>query len=180
MRYIPALSLLLALPACGQDAAAPDQAAAAKPGGKALAAAIADNSELKTLSDALASTGLSAVFDGKASYTVLAPTDGAFAALGDKGKALSDPEQKPALAAVLRDHIVPGTLTPEDIAKAIKASGGKPVKMRTVGEGTVSFAKDGEAITVTASDGSTAKLEGAAIAASNGVALPIDAVLKKV
>ncbi|MGH6786241.1 MAG: fasciclin domain-containing protein [Novosphingobium sp.] len=180
MRYIPALALLLALSACGQDAAAPDQADAAKPGDKALAAAIADSGELKTLSGALASTGLAAVFDGKASYTVLAPTDGAFAALGDKGKALGEPEQKPALAAVLRDHIVPGTLTPEDIAKAIEASGGKPVKMRTVGEGTVSFAKDGEAITVTAADGSTARIEGAAIAANNGVALPISGVLKKV
>ena len=111
---------------------------------------------------------------------MLAPTDGAFAALGDKGKALSEPEQKPALAAVLRDHIVPGTLTPEDISKAIDAAGGKPVKMRTVGEGTLSFAKDGEAITVTAADGSTARIEGKAIAANNGVALPISGVLKKV
>lgn len=180
MRYLPALALLLALPACGQDASTPDKSEAAKPQSKALSAAIADSADLKTLSGALASTGISAVFDGKASYTVLAPTDGAFAALGDKGKALSQPEEKPALAAVLRDHIVPGTLTREDIAKAIEASGGKPVKMRTVGEGTVSFAKSGDDITVTGADGSTAKIEGAAIAANNGVALPISAVLKKV
>lgn len=180
MRYLPALALLLALPACGQDASTSEQAAATKPDGKALTAAIADAGQLKTLSGALASTGISAVFDGQASYTVLAPTDGAFAALGDKGKALNEPEQKPALAAVLRDHIVPGTLTAEDIGKAIDAGGGKPVTMRTVGEGTLSFAKDGDAITVTASDGSTAKIDGAAIAASNGVALPISGVLKKV
>ncbi len=180
MRYLPALALLFALPACGQDASTPGETAATKPGDKALSAVIADNGELKTFSGALASTGISAVFDGKASYTVFAPTDGAFAALGEKGKALGTPEQKPALAAVLRDHIVPGTLTPEDIGKAIDAGGGKPVKMRTVGEGTLSFARDGETITVTAADGSTAKIEGAAIAASNGVALPISGVLKKV
>ena len=60
MRILPALALLLALPACGQDAKTPEQAAATKPDGKALTAAIADNGELETLSSALASTGISA------------------------------------------------------------------------------------------------------------------------
>ena len=83
------------------------------------------------------------------------------------------------LAAVLRGHVLPGMLTTGDIAKAIDANGGKAVSMRTMGTGTVNFARNGPDLTVTADDGSSAKLSGAGMSASNGAVLPIDAVLKK-
>ena len=70
-------------------------------------------------------------------------------------------------------------LTTADIGKAIDANGGKPITMRTMGTGTVSFARNGSDLAVTADDGSSAKLSGAGMAASNGAVLPIDAVLKK-
>ena len=173
---------LMLLPACKKDAAADGSAGAeaAKPGSDTLAKAIGSASNLSTVAAALKSTGLDAVFDGKASYTVLAPTDQAFAALGDKKASLTAPENGAALATALRDHIVPGTLTPADIAKAIDAAKGEPVKMRTVGNGELSFAKSGSTITVTAPDGSTAKFAGDAVAAKNGVAIPIDGLLKKI
>jgi uncharacterized surface protein with fasciclin (FAS1) repeats len=174
---------LLLLPACKQDNAPGSSAAttdASKPGDTTLAKAIGSASNLSTVAAALKATGLDAVFDGNASYTVLAPTDEAFGALGDKKAMLTAPENGAAMAAALRDHIVPGTLTPADIGKAIDAAKGEAVKMRTVGNGELAFTKSGSTITVTAPDGSSAKFAGDAVPAKNGVAIPIDALLKKI
>ena len=43
----------------------------------------------------------------------------------------------------------------------------------------VTFSKEGDGIMVTSEDGSRAMLSGDAVRASNGVALPVDGVLKK-
>lgn len=153
--------------------------AAVTPNGTLLSGLEGDP-HLSTVTSALKSTGIAGVFDGKASYTLIAPTDEAFARLGDAGKQLAKPEQKAALAAILRDHIVPGYLTAQDISKAIAAAGGRPVRMRTMGTGRLSFTRSGSDIVVTARDGSTGKLVGEAIAGKTGIALPVDTVLKKV
>jgi uncharacterized surface protein with fasciclin (FAS1) repeats len=120
------------------------------------------------------------VFANAGSYTLLAPNNAAFAKLGDKAAALNAPEQRAALTAVVRDHMVPGFLTRDDIAKAIDAADGKPVRMSTLGAGELSFAKEGEAITVTAKDGASATITGRAVPAGASIALPVDGVLKKV
>lgn len=175
---IAVLAGLLTLPACQQQGSAQNSAS---PAGKtaSLDKAIASVGDLSIVSAGLRRTGLSTVFDGNASYTVLAPTDDAFKALGDKAAPLTAEGNGAALAAVLRDHIVPGTLTPTDIDRAIGAAKGDPVKMRTVGNAQVTFTKTGGTITVTGSDGSSARFAGAPVTAKNGVAIPIDAVLKK-
>jgi uncharacterized surface protein with fasciclin (FAS1) repeats len=172
---------LVLLPACKKtEGDAGTGTEASKPADTTLAKAIGSAKDLSTVAAALKATGLDAVFDGNASYTVLAPTNAAFDALGDKKSALTAPENGAAMAAALRDHIVPGTLTPDDIGKAIDAAKGEPVKMRTVGNGELTFAKSGSAITVTAPDGSKANFTGDVVAAKNGVAIPIDGLLKKV
>ena len=179
---IPTLLLaasVLTLSACGKETK-PPAATAEAARETSLGLAIGETPELAMLAKALTATGLAAMFDGKGTYTVLAPTDGAFAALGDKGKALMEPEQKAALAAVLRDHVLPGALTAEDIGKAIDAGGGKPVKMRTLGNGSVAFSRDGTKLRVTAADGASAELTGSTLSGTNGGALTIDKVLKKV
>ena len=84
------------------------------------------------------------------------------------------------MAEVLKAHILPGYVTVADIDKAIKAKQGQPVKMTTMDGAEITFARNGEDLTVTAADGSTAKVDGAQLAASNGVAIPVDAVLKQV
>ncbi len=174
---LAALAGLMVLSGCKADAPAAKDGGA--PGTSSLAAAIATAGDLSTVAAGLKSTGLASVFDGNASYTVLAPTDAAFKALGEKAGTLTADDNRAALAAVLRDHIVPGTLTPADIKKALEVSKGDPVKMRTVGNGELSFARAGDAITVTGPDGAAAKFAGDAVTARNGVAIPIDAVLKK-
>ncbi len=140
-----------------------------------VAATVAASSEHRELAAALTDTQLAPVLDGKGIYTLLAPGDAAFAALGAKGEALSGPDRRPLMIAVLRAHLLPGEVTPESIERAIARKQG-PVTMRTMAGGTVRFSKTDVGITV--GNGATeAALASTAYAASNGAVLPIDKVL---
>ena len=171
---------LVPLAGCGQSAdkaatAAPEQSAAAT-----LTAAIGDAAGMSTLAAALKGTGLNTVFDGSAPYTVLAPDDDAFGALGETATMLTAPENGAAMAQVLKAHVLPGYTTVADIDAALTRAKGKPVRIATMAGGEVSFARSGGTLTVTAPDGATAKVSGKELTASNGVAIPVDAVLKKI
>ncbi len=177
---IGAAIALLPLAACSDSSgkADGDKAAASAPSGDTLAEAMSKQESLSTLGAALRDTGLSQLFDNAGSYTIFAPTNDAFAKLGDAGKALRQPDQRAVLAAVLRDHIVPGYLTPDDIGAAIDAQGGR-VKVQTMGDHQLTFTRDGEGYRVVAEDGSSAAIAGKATTAGNGVAIPLDGVLKQ-
>ena len=181
---IAALAVLAVTPlsSCGDKS--PDATTAEKGSDQVssgtLASEIGSAAGMSTVAAGLKGTGLAGIFDGTAPYTMLAPDDDAFGALGEAGTMLKAPENGAAMAEVLKAHILPGYVTVADIDKAIKAARGKPVKMKTMDGDELSFARNGEALTVTAEDGSTAKVDGNELAASNGVAIPIDAVLKRV
>ena len=169
----------LMLPACsGETDEAGDSAAAVS--NETLASVIEDADGLSVVSAVLGDAGLAQVFDGAASYTLFAPQDGAFDALGEAGEDLRSPEQRAAMVAILRDHIVPGYLTPDDIGNAIEAADDGSVEMRTMGAHTLTFTGEGETITVTGEDGASARFAGDALRASNGVAIPLDGVLKRI
>ena len=170
---------LLALPACSADETADQADAESEPTDDTLAAAISDADGLTVVASALGDSGLAQVFDGAGSYTIFAPNDAAFEALGETGAALREPGQSAAMAAVLRDHIVPGYLTPADIESAIEAQGGA-VKVETMGDHALTFTRADDGIRVTSEDGSNAMLTGDALKARNGVAIALDGVLKKV
>jgi len=178
---IAAAAALLPLGACSDksDKADSGKTASSAPSGDTLAEAMSKQDSLSTLGGALRDTGLSQVFDSAGSYTIFAPTNDAFAKLGDAGKALRQPDQRAVLTAVLRDHIVPGYLTPEDIGTAIDAQGGR-VKVKTMGDHQLTFTREGQGYRVAAEDGSSAMIAGDATTASNGVAIPVDGVLKKI
>lgn len=168
-------SLVLAIPlaACsGSEEAATGETVS----NDTLASELADAGSLSTISSALKDTGLAQVFDGTASYTLLAPTDDAFDAIADDG--LTDPENRALLAEVLRDHVLPGALSANDISKAIESNGG-PVEMTTMGGAPVTFAMDGTTLTVTGENGETANVTGDPVLASNGAAMAIDGVLRQ-
>jgi len=169
----------MALPLLGSCGEAEDKQAAPvtqDDGTLTLAAALGANKALGTLQSAIEQSELSGVLDGPASYTVLAPDDRAFAALGKDGAALMEDEQRPILIAILRDHMLPGHLTLEAIDAAIDRRGG-PVTMTTLGQSKVHFARTGDTLSVTMDGGASADISGTAIAASNGVLIPIDTVL---
>lgn len=170
---------LVSLSACSKDEGAETEQADAEPTDETLAAAISGADELSVIASALGDSGLAQVFDGAGSYTIFAPNDAAFEALGETGAALREPGQRAAMAAVLRDHIVPGYLTPTDIEAAIEAQGGS-VKVETMGDHSLTFTRAEEGVRVTSEDGSNAMLTGSTVKARNGVAIGLDGVLKKV
>jgi uncharacterized surface protein with fasciclin (FAS1) repeats len=151
-----------------------DDQAAAKPSTETLAELVAQADDLSTGSATLKDAGLAQVFDGTAAYTLLAPRDAAFTGLGEAGTTLQTPEQRPAMVAVLRDHIVPGYLTPADIKKAIELDQDGKVSMRTMAGHTLTFTEAGDTITATGADGQAVRFAGDALLASNGVAIPVD------
>ena len=164
---------LLALGACGSEANE-DKQAGGEVGSETLAALIDGEDELSAAADILGDTGLQGVFDGNAPYTVFAPTNDAFAELD---MPLQGEEAQAARVAILREHIVPGFLTREDIAGAIDGAGGS-VEMQTMGSNTLTFTKDGDTLVVASSDGTQARVSGTAISGANGTVFPVDGVLK--
>jgi uncharacterized surface protein with fasciclin (FAS1) repeats len=174
-----AAASLIALGACSDSSKGANKTSASStPSGQTLAQAIAGTGDLSTVSGALKDTGLSQVFDGAGSYTILAPDNAAFAKLGDAGRTLIAPDNRSQMAAVLRDHIVPGFLTLADIQSAIDARHGV-AKIATMGNHELKFTHSGSGLKITNEDGSEAMIAGDAIKAGNGVAIPIDGVLKK-
>lgn len=172
-----AIAGLALLPACSNDADTVEEDGTTKEEAtRTLAASLGDLPDMASLNGAISEAELGSIFDGPGSYTLLAPNDAAFNALGEEGKTLMSEEQRPVLIGLLREHILPGHLTPENIAQALDDKGGD-VTMTTLGGGEVTFSKDGDTISVSNGMGSTAKLATSATAATNGVIIPVDTVL---
>ena len=160
-------------------AQASGSAASHAPMASTLDAAIGSTAQLSTMAEAIRQTGLGGVLRGKANYTLFAPTNAAFEKLGQSGRGLRQPEQRAAFAALLREHIVPGMLTADDLEKALARSPGKPLKLRSMGKGTLTVSRDGGIVTVTGPDGAKATLTSASAIARNGSVIGIDGVLRK-
>ncbi len=164
----------LALAACSSE---PGEAPATEATDRnTVAQAIASAGNLSTLSGALTDAQLAEVLDGSGSYTIFAPTDDAFAALGESGQLLLEVEQRPLLVGLMREHIVPGHITPDAIGQAIDAEGG-PVTMTTMGGGSLTFSREGDAISVSRDGTNSAIFASEGTEAGNGVVIPIDAAL---
>lgn len=172
-----AAAIMLSLGGCSADDAA--DPATAEASEQSLPDMLDGTGDLATFTSALDETGLDGIFNETAFYTLLAPGDDAFAALETGGATLDEEEQRAAMAAILRGHILPGYLTREDIEAAIEAQDSGSVEIRTMGEQPLTFTREGEAIRVTSGDGSTALLGDADMQGSNGVVLPVDTVLKQ-
>lgn len=161
--------------ACSPTSEGEQPVAATEAARGTVAAEVAASKEHRKLASALTDSQLAPVLDNKGEYTLLAPNDAAFAALGEKSAQLVGQDQRPLMIAVLRGHILPGQVTPKSIEAAIDRKRG-PVEMRTMAGTTVTFAKQDDAITVS-NGAATARLAAMTTAASNGAVLPIDKVL---
>lgn len=141
---------------------------------------LANADGLQTVAQALKDTGLASVFSGKGSYTLLAPEDATFADLGDAGKSLTDGSDNAAMAALLKQHMLTGYVTPQDIGAAIEASKDGEVKMPSLSGDELTFTKSGDTITVASPDGAKATFDGAALAGGESVAIPVSGLLRDV
>lgn len=161
----------LALSACASDEN-PAGNEVAEAGGT-LADAIGADSQFGR---AMAAAGLDGILDGPAPYTLIVPSDEAFAALPEGSLPdASTEEGKEALGAILSNHILPGTILSDDVKKAADANGGS-VSLPTLGEASLEAELDGDNMTLSAG-GAAASVTSADARHDNGVVHRVDAVL---
>lgn len=131
----------------------------------------------KTLVAAVKAAGLVETLEGKGPFTVLAPTDEAFAKL-PKGTVenLVKPENKETLTKILTYHVLAGKYNAKQIWAAVKAGNGKAM-MKTVEGEDVTFWTKGNDLYVRDAKGTDAKVTIADVNQSNGVIHVIDTVL---
>ncbi|MFB0613535.1 fasciclin domain-containing protein [Aurantiacibacter poecillastricola] len=175
--FLTAFAACSALPlaACGAETS--EQAIASEVDEtRTLAALMSGDESLSTSADLFDDAGLRPMFDGSVPYTVFAPTNAAYDGLNVE---LGSVDAGAARAAILREHIVPGHLTREDIAAAIASTGGA-VEMQTMGSGTLTFTGDAENLRVASSDGSEASVSGTVLQGPNGAVFPVDGLLKTI
>jgi len=170
----------LALAGCGQsesgNEAAPAQTGEAQEaaGNQTIAAALNQNGRFFQAARAV---GLDATLAGPGPYTVLVPSDEAFAQA--QGGALADsanPQNRGEVTRVLTYHILPGVILAEDIGKAVDNGQGRAV-LATMGGETLTATKEGDAIVLTDEAGGKATITQADQRHSNGVVHNVDGVL---
>lgn len=127
---------------------------------------------------ALQSAGLADTLRAVGPYTVFAPTNPAFEAIPeDARQRLTSPEQRDSLITLLSYHIVPGTVTAEDLGRAIERGQGGRAELATVTGDNLTLSRNGAAIVITDAGGGVARVVRADQIRSNGVLHSIDAVL---
>ncbi len=119
--------------------------------------------------------GLDQTLAGPGPYTVLVPSDAAFAK-APAGSLDPKPENRAQLTGVLTNMILPGTVLAADIGKAIDNGKGKAV-LATMGGGTLTATREGGNIVLTDAAGNKAVVTKADEQFSNGVVHHVDAVL---
>ena len=124
----------------------------------------------KTLAAALAAADLVEVLQGAGPYTVLAPTDDAFAKLpAGTVESLLKPENKDKLRTVLLYHVVPGRVYADQVVTLTSAPTAAKVSA------PIAVTKDAKGGPVVKIDGAT--VVATDIEASNGVIHVIDSVI---
>jgi uncharacterized surface protein with fasciclin (FAS1) repeats len=127
----------------------------------------AEAGSFKTLVAAVKAAGLEGTLKGDGPFTVLAPTDEAFAKLPEGTvESLLKPENKAKLVAILTYHVIPSKAMATDVVKL----DGRSVK--SVQGGEIKVTVDGA--TVKVNDAKVIKTD---IACSNGVIHVIDTVI---
>jgi uncharacterized surface protein with fasciclin (FAS1) repeats len=130
-----------------------------------------------TLVAAVKAAGLAETLSGAGPFTVFAPTNAAFAKLpAGTVDGLLKPAAKADLAKVLTYHVVPGTMTAENIAAAIKAGNGTAT-LTTVQGDKLTATASGATVTLTDAKGGKSTVTQADVMQSNGVVHVIDTVL---
>jgi uncharacterized surface protein with fasciclin (FAS1) repeats len=130
-----------------------------------------------TLVAAVKAAGLVETLEGPGPFTVFAPTNEAFEKLpAGTVDTLLKPENLAQLKKILTYHVVAGKLTAKDIAKQIKAGGGKAT-LTTVEGGTLTAMMQGGKLVLTDEKGGTATVTIANVYQSNGMIHVVDTVL---
>lgn len=182
---------LLALSACAAPSAeapapaGPPEAPIANPviGGATMDAAqsisanIARSGDHRTLTAALSAAALLDRLQGSGSFTLLAPSDAAFARL-PRGtmESLMVPASRALLAQLLNYHIIPGSKTRAQMLADIAAGGGVAT-YQTASGGSIRLSRESGSILVHDIHGNRTSLAIADARSSNGIIHVLDGVL---
>ena len=130
-----------------------------------------------TLVAAVKAAGLVDTLSGPGPFTVLAPTNEAFAALpAGTVENLLKPENKDMLTKILTCHVIAAKALSTDIVSMVEADGGEHVADTVGGCKLTLKAADGK-VTITDENGTVANVTIADVIQSNGVIHVIDKVL---
>ncbi|HEX8641295.1 MAG TPA: fasciclin domain-containing protein [Allosphingosinicella sp.] len=165
----------------GEDATGANAATANGQAGAArtsISEALAASMDHSAFQQALQSAALADTLRGAGPYTVFAPTNAAFQAIPeDARQRLTSPDQREQLITLLSYHIVPGTVTAEDLGRAIERAQGGRAALATVTGENLTVSRDGNGLVVTDGSGGTARIVRPDQIHSNGVVHSLDAVL---
>jgi len=130
-----------------------------------------------TLVAAVKAAGLVDTLESPGPFTVFAPTNEAFNKLpAGTVETLLKPENKDQLTKILTYHVVAGRVSASDLAKQIKAGGGKAM-LKTVNGETLTATMQGKSIVLTDEKGDNSMVTIANVFQSNGVIHVVDTVL---
>ncbi len=130
-----------------------------------------------TLVAAVQAAGLVETLQGEGPFTVLAPTNDAFAALpAGTVEALLEPQNKDRLTQILTCHVVPTEAFSADIIGMVEADGGTHA-IETVGGCTLQASVQDGMVMITDEQGRSATVTIADVDQSNGVIHVVDSVL---
>ena len=130
-----------------------------------------------TLVAAVKAAGLVETLKSKGPFTVLAPTNEAFAKLpAGTVDMLVKPENKEMLTKILTYHVLPGKFDSQAIAKRIRKGHGS-AKFTTVSGDTLTASMSGKDLILRDVKGGTARVTTGDVYQSNGVIHVVDSVL---
>lgn len=130
-----------------------------------------------TLVAAVKAAGLVETLASTGPFTVFAPTNDAFENLpAGTVETLLKPENKGTLTSVLTYHVISGTYTSKDIAKAIKKGKGSAT-LTTVQGGKLTATMNGNNVMIVDENGNGSNVSLVDVMQSNGVIHVIDAVI---
>ena len=185
MRRILMMSMLLAFASCGSDdgnraadnATAANAAEASETRGT-IAEALGDSADHSALVQALQSAGLTETLRGAGPYTLFAPSNAAFDAIPEEARRnLMSPAQRDRLIELLSYHIVPGTVTVQDLRRAVERGQGGRAELATVTGDNLSVFREGETIVISDGAEGRARITRGDQSQANGVVHSVDAVL---
>jgi uncharacterized surface protein with fasciclin (FAS1) repeats len=163
--------------AAGNGAAANGSAEASQ-NRQTIGDALAASADHSAFVQALQSAGLTETLRGAGPYTVFAPTNAAFDAIPeDVRRGLTSADQRERLTSLLSYHIVSGTVTAEDLRRAIDRAQGHRAELATVTGQNLTITRDGEAMVISDAAGGRARISRPDQNQANGVVHSIDAVL---
>jgi len=130
-----------------------------------------------TLVAAVQAAGLVETLQGAGPFTVLAPTNAAFAELpAETLELLLEPQNKDRLAKILTCHVIPAEAFSADIVGMIQADGGTHA-ITTVGGCVLQASVQNGSVVIADEQGRSATVTIADVDQSNGVIHVIDSVL---